>query len=65
MDIPLKFYVVVDPETHVVRLTRGFALGEYSNREDALRAARMRGWKLSEPGVSRHPEPPTESKTAG
>jgi hypothetical protein len=61
-----KFFILFDDATNSMRIDGGFVFGEYPDREGALRAARMRGWKLPEPGVSRHPEPPTASaETAG
>jgi hypothetical protein len=64
MSVPTKFFAIFDPVAHAVRIDGGLILGEYSNREGALQAAKARGWKLPEPGVSGHPEPPTESAEA-
>jgi hypothetical protein len=66
MSIRAKYFVVLDPATHTLRIDYGFILGVFAGCEDALRAAKAQGWKLPEPGVSGHPEPPTESaETAG
>jgi hypothetical protein len=60
--IPEAYYAIYDTETDVMRICRGFALGVYSNREDAERAARARGWKLPELGGP--PEPPAAHASA-
>jgi hypothetical protein len=61
-----KFFILFDDVTYSVRVVDGYVFGEFADREGALRAARMQGWKLSEPGVSRHPDPPAASaETAG
>ena len=66
MSIRAKYFVVLDPATHTLRIDYGFILGVFAGCEDALRAARMQGLRLSGPGVSRHPDPPTASaETAG
>jgi hypothetical protein len=64
MSTRAKYFVVLDPATHTLRLDCGFVLGTFANCEEALRSARMQGLKLSGPGVSRHREPPTESAEA-
>jgi hypothetical protein len=49
-----------------IRLVDGFVYGAFTSRAAALQFARMRGLKLSEPGV-RQPEPPAAAaaETAG
>ena len=52
MSVPTKFFAIFDPVAHAVRIDGGFILGEYSNREGALRAAKAQGWKLPASGNS-------------
>jgi hypothetical protein len=59
-----KFIVLYDDTTCAMRLVDGFIFGAFSSRESALQFVRMRGIKLTEPGVSRQPDPPIESVEA-
>jgi hypothetical protein len=61
---PRKFIVLLDDATGAVRLVDGFIYGAFSSRESAMKFVRARGLKLSEPGVSRQPEPPASSADA-
>jgi hypothetical protein len=63
---PKKYIVLFDDTTCSIRLVDGFIYGAFSSRAAALQFARMRGLKLSEPGV-RQPEPPAPAaaETAG
>jgi hypothetical protein len=63
---PKKYLVLYDDSTCSMRLVDGFIYGAFVSRESALQFVRMRGLKLSEPGVNRQPDPPTESaETSG
>jgi hypothetical protein len=51
MDAHPKFLVILDLEARAVRIEGGYILGEYSSREDAEKAARLRGLKMPEAPV--------------
>jgi hypothetical protein len=55
----LKYLLFLDETTNAPRLAAGFILGEFPDREAALRMARCSGLKLtSEPSAGRPPDPP-------
>jgi hypothetical protein len=61
MDAHPKFLVILDLEARAVRIEGGYILGEYSSREDAEKAARLRGLKMPEATLK---EPPIRQPSA-
>jgi hypothetical protein len=63
---PKKYIVLYDDTTCAMRLVAGLIYGAFASHESAMKFVRARGLKLSEPGVSRQPEPPAAAaETAG
>jgi hypothetical protein len=58
MDTHPKFLVILDLESRTVRIEGGYVVGVFPTYENAMKAVKLGGWKMSKATPEEQPRPP-------